>query len=101
MHYQINLGWLVDQFLIPHGEIINTNKPDRELSPAERLARGRIPPLDSRPLDADARLTLWRAYPHCRERLYRCPDEFYESVFQRLSAMDEATLERHWPRAKG
>ena len=102
MRYQISGGgWLIDQFLIAHGEVINTDKPDRELSPAERLARGKIPPADARPMDADARLVLWRAYPHCRDRLYRCPDEFNESVFQRLAAMDDETLERYWPSGKG
>ena len=95
MHFQVNTGWAIGQFLIPAATIINiADKPDAELSEFERLAKGRIPPLDACALDADAAILLWRAYPWHRDRLYRRLDSHQEATFQQLVGMGEAALQR-------
>jgi hypothetical protein len=102
VRFQINQGWLVGQFLIPHGTVIDGDgKQDYQLTEAERLARGRTPPLDSTALDYDCALTLWRAFPEHRHRLRRSLSPFDRETFERLAAADEASLERHWPRGAG
>jgi hypothetical protein len=98
MRYQINQGWPIGQFLIPPSTTIDiADKPDHELSEFERLAKGRIPPIDVCALDADAAIALWRAYPFHRERLRRQLDPVNQATFERLLGMDEGTLQRHWP----
>jgi len=77
-----------------------TNETTR-LSPWEIVAKGRVPPLDATALDADAAVVLWRAYPFHRERLRLHLDDHNRETFERLSAMDEETLEQHWPRGEG
>jgi hypothetical protein len=102
MRYQINGGgWAIGQTLIPQSTIIDiADKPDHELTEFERLAKGRIPPIDVCALDADAAVALWRAYPWHRDRLRRQLDPFNEATFERLVGMDEAALQRHWPRGR-
>jgi hypothetical protein len=100
--YQVNAGWLVGQTLIPHGTIVDlADKEDYQLTPAELLAKGRTPPLDTLALDADSAIALWVAYPWHRERLRRHLDEFNEATFQRLLGIDEETLQRHWQQGQG
>jgi hypothetical protein len=97
MKFQVGEGWLVGQVLIPGSTILDYgDKQDHELSPPETIAKGKIPPVDSLALDADSALALWRAYPHCRERLRRNLDEINTEIFRRLLEMDNATLERFW-----
>jgi hypothetical protein len=102
MKFQVNTGWPVGQFLIPASTIIDIgDKPEHELSEYERLARGRIPPLDAVALDADAAIAIWRAYPFHRDRLYRQLDETNEATFARLVALSEGVLARYWQQGKG
>jgi hypothetical protein len=103
MKFQVNGGgWAIGQFLIPASTIIDiADKPEHELTEYERLARGRIPPIDVCSLDCGAAIALWRAYPWHRERLHRRLDPVQEAAFQRLLRMDEATLQRHWGAGKG
>jgi hypothetical protein len=102
VRFQVNQGWPIGQTLIPAATVIDIgDKPEHELSEFERLARGKIPPLDATALDYDSALTLWRAYPEHRHRLRRNLDDFNEETFQRLLGTDEATLQRHWPRGAG
>jgi hypothetical protein len=102
MRFQITQGWPIGQFLIPASTIIDiADKPDHELGEYERLAGGRIPPRDSLALDADAAVTLWRAYPWHRDQLRRHLSPFETETFQNLLGMSERILERHWPQGKG
>jgi hypothetical protein len=98
VRFQVNQGWAIGQTLIPASTIIDiADKEDCELTPEERLAKGRIPPIDVLSLDADAAIALWRAYPFHRERLRRQLDPVNQATFERLLGMDEGTLQRHWP----
>ena len=100
MRFQINGGgFLVGQVHIPASTVIDLTKADADLTEFEKLARGKVPPLDSTALDADCALVLWRAYPWLRHRLRRDLSPFDEETFQKLLGMDDATLERHWPQA--
>jgi hypothetical protein len=101
MRFQVNQGWAIGQTLIPPSTIIDiADKPDHELMEFERLARGRIPPLDSTALDYDCALLLWRIYPDHRHRLRRCLSEFDEETFQKMLGMNEEAL-KPWPRGAG
>jgi hypothetical protein len=98
MRFQVNNGWAVGQTLIAHGVIIDADgKEDYELTPEERLAKGRIPPLDVTALDYDCALFLWRLYPGQRHRLRRSLSEFDATMFEKMLGMDEEAL-KHWPR---
>jgi hypothetical protein len=99
LKFQINGGgWAIGQILVPTGTVINiVDAPDHELGEYDRLARGRIPPLDSTALDYDCALFLWRLYPGHRHRLRRCLSDFDEKTFQKMLAMNEEAL-KHWPR---
>jgi hypothetical protein len=103
MRYQLSGGgWPVGQVLIPNSTIIDLgDKAEHQLTEFEKLARGRIPPLDTLALDADSAIALWRWYPFHRDRLRRHLDPFEEATFQRLLGMSEATLQRHWPQGAG
>jgi hypothetical protein len=97
MRFQINQGWAIGQTLIPASTIIDiADKPDHELTEFERLAKGRIPPLDATALDYDSALVLWRSCPdHHRHRLRRCLSEFDTAMFEKLLG-NEAVLARYW-----
>lgn len=48
MRFQINQGWAIGQFLIPASTVIDlVGKAENELTEFERLARGRVPPIDA------------------------------------------------------
>jgi hypothetical protein len=100
MRFQIGSGWLINQFFVPPSTILDYgNKQQDELTPWEQLAQGRTPPIDACAFDADAAVAMWRSvHPDLQHRLRRKLDPYNEETFQRLLAMDEITLERHWPR---
>jgi hypothetical protein len=102
MRFQIANGWPIGQFLIPAGVVINIgDKEDCELTEYEKLAKGRIPPIDICALDADCAVAMWRFYPFSRDRLRRELSPFETETFERLLGMNEAVLQRHWPQGKG
>jgi hypothetical protein len=99
MRFQINGGgWAIGQILVPAGTVINiVDAPDHELGEFQRLARGKIPPLDSTALDYDCAVLLWRLYPGQRHRLRRSLSEFDATMFEKMLSMNEEAL-KHWPR---
>jgi hypothetical protein len=61
MRYQLGMhGWPVGQYLIPDSTIIDAASSDDW----SRLARGRIPPLNARPLDDEALQLMMKSYPN-------------------------------------
>ena len=96
MRFQISQGWLVGQTLIPASVIIDLTKPDHALTEFDRLAKGRVPPIDIVSLDYDCALTMWCRYPEFRHRLRRHLSPFDEETFQEL-AVDETKLRRWGP----
>lgn len=68
MRYQIGGGgWPIGAVLIPAGTIISLdNKAEHQLTEWERLARGRIPPMDAIALDQEAWEAMAQSYEHHR-----------------------------------
>jgi hypothetical protein len=63
MKYQImGGGWPIGSWLIPAGTIIDTSKPEAEMSREERWAGGRLPPRDAIALDEETYQAMRQAY---------------------------------------
>jgi hypothetical protein len=62
MRFQITNGWPIGSWFIPPGTIIDTSKPDHELTREERWAQGRLPPRDAVALDETTYQAMRAAY---------------------------------------
>jgi hypothetical protein len=102
MRFQITQGWPIGQFLLPPATVIDLgDKEDHELTEYEKLAKGRIPPIDICALDADCAIAMMRFYPWSHDKLRRDLSDFEEAILQQLLSLNERTLERLWARGKG
>ena len=60
MRYQIGTGgWPIGSWLIPVDTILDISKPNDWT----RLAAGRVPPLNARPMDDEAYQLMLKSYP--------------------------------------
>jgi hypothetical protein len=99
-------GWVIDEFSMPAGTTLDyVGKEEHQLTPYERLARGRVPPIDACALDWDCALVMHRNYhPDFHDRLHRRLSQYDEEMFQRIISgklFSEEVLQRYWPRGKG
>jgi hypothetical protein len=62
MKFQITSGWPIGSWFVPPGTIIDTDKPDHELTREERLALGRLPPRDAVALNEETYELMVKEY---------------------------------------
>ena len=74
MKYQLSgCGWPVGQFLIPVGTIIDLTKPPEQMNDWEKLALGKLPPLNALALDDDCANAMEQGYPGHLYLLHKAP----------------------------
>ena len=69
MKFMLQTPWPIGQFCIDAGVTIDLGKPEAQLSDWEKLARGRIPPIDALALDEECAQHMRRCYPGFLHRL--------------------------------
>jgi hypothetical protein len=68
MKFQVNgAGWAIGQWLVPAGSVLDTREGTDHWS---NIARGKIPPLASSPLDDEAHAAMVANYPPALLKFY-------------------------------
>lgn len=74
MKYQLaQHGWPIGQFLIPVGTIIDLTKDPEQMNDWEKLAQGKLPPLNALALDDDCANAMEQGYPGHLYLLHKAP----------------------------
>jgi hypothetical protein len=93
MRYQlVDHGWPIGQWLIPAGTIIDLSKPDTQLTDFEKLAKGRVPPLNALALDPEC-VELMRTAYHSHHHLLRSDVTQWEKDIKWNAAVREVVAE--------
>ena len=68
-------GWPINggAWLIPVGTIFDLDKPAEQLNDHERLALGKLPPMNAVPLDTDCAEAMAKGYPGHLYLLHKVP----------------------------
>jgi hypothetical protein len=72
MKYQLaGHGWPIGQWLIPVGTVIDHTKTPEQMTDWEKLALGKLPPLNAVALDDDCAEAMANGYPGHRHLLHK------------------------------
>jgi hypothetical protein len=74
MKYQLaQHGWPIGQWLIPVGTVIDHGKAPEQMNDWEKLALGKLPPMNAVPLDTDCAEAMAKGYPGHLFLLHKVP----------------------------